>query len=106
MDAATGHIDVEFQTFFSSEETVQAIKNYKDKCRDNGIIIQEYQFDNGSSFTSQSLRDYLKQKRANQLILRSQKPSPEWKSRTRNKNNHGKCQNNVITYSFILARHS
>ena len=62
VDAATGHIDVEFQKFFSSEETVQAIKNYEDKCRDNGIIIQEYQFDNGSSFTSQLLRDYLRGK--------------------------------------------
>ena len=62
VDAATGHIDVEFQTFFSSEETIQAIKNYEDKCRDNGIIVQEYQFDNGSSFTSRSLRDYLEQK--------------------------------------------
>ena len=57
MDAATGHVDVEFQTHFSSEETIQAMKNCEDRCRDNGIIIQEHQFDDGSSFTSESLRD-------------------------------------------------
>ena len=58
MDAATGHIDIEFQTCFSSEETVQAIENCEDECRNDGIIIQECQFDDGSSFTSRSLRDH------------------------------------------------
>ena len=38
VDAATGHIDVELQTHFSSEETIQAIKNCEDKCGDDGII--------------------------------------------------------------------
>ena len=38
MDAATGHIEVAFQTYFSTQETIEAIKRHKQKARDNGII--------------------------------------------------------------------
>ena len=41
VDAATGHIEVEFQTHFSTQETIEAIKRCEQKARDNGIIIQE-----------------------------------------------------------------
>ena len=59
VDAASGHIEVEFQTFFSAQETIDAIKRHEQKARDKGIMIQECQFDNGSSFTSKSLQDCL-----------------------------------------------
>ena len=62
VDAATGHIDVQLQTFFTADETIEAIRNYKAKCQDNWIIVQECQFDNESSFTSQTLRDFLREK--------------------------------------------
>ena len=57
VDAASGHIEVEFQTFFSAQETINAIKRCEQKARDEGIVIQECQFDNGSSFTSRSSQD-------------------------------------------------
>ena len=59
VDAASGHIEVEFQTFFSAQETVDAIRRHEQKARDKGIAIQECQFDNGLSFTSRSLKDCL-----------------------------------------------
>ena len=59
VDAAPGDIEVEFQTFFSAQETIDAIKRCEQKARDKGIVIQECQFDNGSSFTSRSLKDCL-----------------------------------------------
>ena len=37
VDAATGHIEVEFQTHFSTQETIKAIKRCEQKARDNGI---------------------------------------------------------------------
>ena len=58
VDAATGHIEVEFQTFFSSEETIQAIENCEKKCSDNGMIIQECHFDKRPSFTSRTLQEH------------------------------------------------
>ena len=58
VDTASGHIKVKFQTFFSAQETIKAIKRCEQKVRDNGITIQEHQFDNGSSFTSQSLKEH------------------------------------------------
>ena len=47
VDAASGHIEVEFQFSFSAQETVDAIKRCEQKARDKGIAIQECQFDDG-----------------------------------------------------------
>ena len=58
VDAASGHIKVKFQTFFSAQEKIDAIKRHEQKARDKGIMIQECQFDNGSSFASRSLKDF------------------------------------------------
>ena len=59
VDAASRHVKVEFQTFFSAQETIDTIKRCEQKARDKGIMIQECQFDNGSSFTSRSTQDSL-----------------------------------------------
>ena len=59
MDAASGHIKVKFQTHFSTQETIEAIKRCELKARDNGIIIQEHQSDDGSLLTSKSLEECL-----------------------------------------------
>ena len=62
MDAATGHIAVEFQTVLTQEETLKAIQKYEDKAKDCGIVVKEYQFNNGGAFTSYKLRERLKSK--------------------------------------------
>ena len=61
VDAGTGHIAVEFQSALTKEETISAIDRYEDKAKDYGIIVKEYQFDNGGAFTLQQLRETLSQ---------------------------------------------
>ena len=59
MDAASGHIEVNFQTHFLTQETIKAIKCHELKARDNAIIVQECQFDDGSLFAAKSLKEHL-----------------------------------------------
>ena len=58
VDATSGHNKVEFQTLFSTQETIKAIKRCEQKARDNRITVQGCQFKNGSSFMSRSLREH------------------------------------------------
>ena len=59
VDHASGHIDVEFQTHLNSHETVKAKEQYELRCRDNGVIPQEYLTDNGAAFTSREYTNHL-----------------------------------------------
>ena len=59
MDAASGHIDIQFQSSLTAQETIQAVKRYEAKAYDKGIIVQEYQSDNGTAFISQEFRQHL-----------------------------------------------
>ena len=60
VDAATGHIGVEFQTTLNQEETVKATQRYEDKAKDYGMIVKECQFNNAGAFTSKQLNKRLK----------------------------------------------
>ena len=61
VDAATGHIGVEFQTVLSQEETIEATQKCEDKAKDCGIIVKECQFDDAGAFTSKQLSERLKE---------------------------------------------
>ena len=39
VDAASGHIEIECQMFFSTQETIKTIERHEQKARDNGITI-------------------------------------------------------------------
>ena len=54
IDAATGYIDVQHQSFLSSDETIEAVTCFETRALDYGIIVKEYFSDNGSAFTSKS----------------------------------------------------
>ena len=55
VDACTGFIGVEFQSRLNSFETLQAVKAFESIACDNGIIVSQYQSDNGSAFTCKAL---------------------------------------------------
>ena len=57
VDAASGHVAVEFQTASTKDETIKAIQNYEDKAKDCGIIVKECQFDSGGTFASKDLKE-------------------------------------------------
>ena len=59
VDAASGYIDMQFQSFFASNETISAVQRFKEKARDNGIIVSEYHSDSGSAFTSKEFCQHL-----------------------------------------------
>ena len=59
VDASTGYIHVECQQSTSSHYTLEGVNNFEKIAYNNGIIIQGYQSDNGSSFTSKEFRDRL-----------------------------------------------
>ena len=62
--AASGHIKIGFQTFFSAQETTQTIPQHEQKARGkNRVIVQECQFNDGSSFTSKTLRKHQPEER-------------------------------------------
>ena len=61
VDASTGYIHVECQQSTSTHFTLEGVNNFEKIAYDNGIIIQEYQSDNGSSFTSKEFRTRLKE---------------------------------------------
>ena len=52
VDAATGFIDNQFQSFFLAAETISAVKRFKDNARNNGIIVSQYHSDSGLAFTA------------------------------------------------------
>jgi transposase InsO family protein len=47
------------QVVVSAAETIQAKLRFEQKCRDYGVIPQEYQTDNGSAFTSEAFTQHL-----------------------------------------------
>ena len=59
VDAGSGFVHVEFQSHLNSFETIQAVESFESLARDNGIIISQYQSDNGSAFTSKAFKDHL-----------------------------------------------
>ena len=61
VDASSGYIHVECQTSTSSHYTLEAVDTFEKMAYDNGIIIQKYQSDNGSSFTSKEFRTRLEE---------------------------------------------
>ena len=69
VDACTGYIEVEPQSFLSSEETIKAVEAYELKCRDNGIIVQNYHSDNSTSFTLREFKENLCEKQRKVSIL-------------------------------------
>ena len=54
VDAASGHIDMQFQSCLTSKETMQTVKQHEAKAHNKGMIAQECQSDNGTAFTSQA----------------------------------------------------
>ena len=67
VDMATGRIDCLFQTHLNTHETIRAKEEYEMRCRDFGVMPQQYISDNGSAFTS---RDYTAHLRNFQQIYR------------------------------------
>ena len=59
VDAATGFIDIQFQSFFSAAETINAVKRFKDNAQDNGIIVLQYHSDSGSAFIAKKFCQFL-----------------------------------------------
>jgi len=58
-DHASGFVHVEFQTVLNSHETLKAKEKFELMCRDNGVIPQSYQSDNGPAFTSADFTEKL-----------------------------------------------
>ena len=67
VDMATGRIDCLFQKHLNTHETIRAKEEYEMRCRDFGVMPQQYISDNGSAFTS---RDYTAHLRNFQQIYR------------------------------------
>ena len=59
VDGATGYVDVQFQSYFNANETIEAIQRFETLAADNGIIVKEYQSDSGPAFTSETFRKHL-----------------------------------------------
>ena len=59
VDHATGHLHVEFQTHLNSHKTLKAKRKYELLCREQGVIPQAYQSDNGSAFASRDFTEHL-----------------------------------------------
>ena len=57
IDTVTG-FDIQFQSFFSAQATIDAVEQFKANVRDNGIIVSEYESYRGSCFTSQESRKH------------------------------------------------
>ena len=51
VDAATGYIDIQFQSFFSAHATIDAAEQFEANAKNNSIIISKSQSDGGSCFT-------------------------------------------------------
>ena len=46
VDAATGYIDVELQSFLSSDETIEAVLAFEARALDHGMMAKEHFTDN------------------------------------------------------------
>ena len=57
--AASGYIDIKFQSFLTADETVEAVTEYEKHALDNGVIVTEYHSDNGGAFTSKRFKEHL-----------------------------------------------
>ena len=60
VDMASGHIDCIFQAHLNMHETIHAKEEYEMRCRDVGIMPQEYISDNGSAFASSQYTAHLR----------------------------------------------
>ena len=59
IDAATGYIDIQLQSYLSADEKISAVSRFEVNVLDNGIIISQYQSDNGGAFPSKAFKDHL-----------------------------------------------
>jgi Reverse transcriptase (RNA-dependent DNA polymerase) len=59
VDHATGFVHVEHQVRLTSHETLLSKHKFEEVARDSGVIIQKYQSDNGSAFTSGQYTQHL-----------------------------------------------
>ena len=60
VDLTTGFIDIQFQIFFSSRATIEAMEQFKAKVRDNRIIVSECKsYSKGCFSISQDFRKHL-----------------------------------------------
>ena len=44
VDAASGYVQVQFQSYLSAVATVEAVENYEKHALDNGVIVSQYYF--------------------------------------------------------------
>ena len=61
MDHASSFVVIEFQSHLNTHETLKAKENLELKCRDFGVVVQQYLTDNGSAFTSGEFSEQLKE---------------------------------------------
>ena len=61
VDIASGRVDCVFQSHLSSHETLKAKEEFELRCRDCGVVPQQYVSDNGSAFTSKGYTAHLQQ---------------------------------------------
>jgi hypothetical protein len=59
VDNTTGLVHVEHQTSLTSHETLVAKERFEFACRDYGIIIQGYLYDNGAAFSGAEFSNHL-----------------------------------------------
>ena len=62
VDAATGFIEVQLQSFWAAGDTIRAVDQFENNAKDYGVIVQEYHSDNGGAFTLQEFRQNLMDK--------------------------------------------
>lgn len=59
IDHASGLVHVEFQQHLNTHETLRSKELFEAYCRDHGVVVQGYQTDNGSQFTSKGFSGQL-----------------------------------------------
>ena len=59
VDASSSYVDVQFQTCLDTTQTLQAVKDFEASAADSGIVILEYQSNNGSCFTSKQFKEHI-----------------------------------------------
>jgi hypothetical protein len=70
IDSVTGFIHLVLQVNLNMHETLNAIHEFEQVCRDHGVVPQLYHSDNASVFTSEGMAEKLK--RFAQINLRLQ----------------------------------
>ncbi|CAJ1930221.1 unnamed protein product [Cylindrotheca closterium] len=61
VDHASGFVHVHHQVHLNTHETLQGKEAFENKCREFGVIVSEYQSDNGGAFTSTAYTEHLRQ---------------------------------------------